>query len=293
MPEPDSNDTTSYLTRRSLLTIFVMLIALEIAAPSRAKAQISDRASVTRDTSRFVLQASDPRPMKAIVLSLDEELGWPVDYEDPPHLRSSPDVYDMTDLRWRATHPSDEFLGLKRGSFIFSLPSSDAGENQAPVGLLQRLVDEYNKDRLPGRFEALTGEQGRVAIVGTSVRTSDGSYEKVPVLLDMHVDMNSGKTSILNALTILAASLASGSHHQVEVGTVPVNLLTQAECEIKSDKMLTARVVLGRMLDSAPIRLSYYLLHDVNDNLDVINVTVDTRTVVKADGVDKQVINFH
>jgi len=228
--------------------------------------------------------------MSATVSALGEEFGWTVDYEDPPHSRDSPDVSDMTDPTWRSKHPTDVVIGLRGGSFTTHLAPAEAASTSTPITTVERIVSEYNESSLPGRFTVRVGEEGRIAVVGTGTRNSAGTYEQTPVLLDTPLEVTSTKVTLYDALSMLTAELTKISGHQVVVGTAPINVLSQTQYVAPATpaEKLSSRVAVGRILDSAPVRLAYYLLYDLNQDLYVLNIGVVTRVSTNTHGVEER-----
>jgi hypothetical protein len=254
----------------------------------QAGAQSVDSAHVTHETVGDGTESKDPRPMKATVKALAETYGWIVDYEDPIHLKDSPEVFDMTDPTWRSTHPNDRFLGLRGGgTFTTHLAQSETATSATPLLTVKRIVGEYNRSSLPSRFAVRTGEGGRVAVVGVATRNSAGAYEQQPILLDTPLELPSSTLDLSDALPMLTAALSKASGHQVVLGTSPINLFNQVRYVIPTEK-LPARTIVGRMLDSAPVKLTYTFLYDLNDDLYVLNVSMATRVITNSRGVEQR-----
>ena len=148
-------------------------------------------------------------------------------------------------------------------------------------------MNEYNDSSLPGRFSVREGEKGRIAVVGMAMRNAAGVYQPTPVLLDTPLELTSSSMRIYEALSTITSALTKLSGHQVEVGTAPVNLVLETQCVTPSGR-LSSRAAIGRILDSAPVKLAYYLLYDLNDDLYVLNVGVVTRVSTTPHGAQER-----
>jgi hypothetical protein len=274
----------AYFQLMALMALFVLFGWVTL----QAGAQSVDSAHVTHETVGDEIESKEPRPMKATVKALAETYGWIVDYEDPIHLKDSPDVFDMTDPTWRSTHPNDRFLGLRGDTFTIHLAHSETATSETPLLTVKRIVGEYNRSSLPSRFAVRTGEGGRVAVVGVATRNSAGAYKQQPVLLDTPLELLPSSTlELSDALPMLTAALSKASGHQVVLGTSPINLFNQVRYVIPTEK-LSARTIVGRMLDRAPVKLTYTFLYDLNDDVYVLNVSVATRVITNSRGVEQR-----
>jgi hypothetical protein len=124
-------------------------------------------------------------------------------------------------------------------------------------------------------------------VVGVATRNSAGAYEQQPVLLDTPLELPSSTLELSDAFPMLTAALSKASGHQVVLGTSPINLFNQVRYVIPTEK-LPARTIVGRMLDSAPVKLTYTFLYDLNDDLYVLNVSVATRVITNSRGVEQR-----
>ena len=267
------------LSSRLFVVSFLIIGAIE--------AQSANSGRVIREAGQIDIRSNTPRPMSATVFAFGEEFGWAVDYEDPQHSKTSPDVYDMTDPDWKSKHPDALFIGLRGGSFTTHLAFNEAASTATPIKTVERVVNEYNESSLPGRFSVRLGADDRIAVIGIETRTSSGRYEKNAILLDTPVEMTASEMTLQEALSSVTSTLEKLSGHRVEVGTAPVNLLLGTRCVTPSGR-LSSRVAIGQILDSAPVKLAYYLLYDLNDDLYVLNIGVITRVTTDTHGKEER-----
>jgi hypothetical protein len=218
------------------------------------------QATVSGANGQVTVHAFEPRPLDGALEAIRREFGWLADYEDPPY-----EVYDRVDdtaPAWRTQHP--EAKGVTRvagGEFTASFHVGQKGQNTDEIAALTEIVDAYNASGNPAHFAMRRSPEGRLSVVGVSVKGKNGDQKDIQPLLDQPLTLPLQERTLAETLTLITQLLSQTSGHKVVLGEAPTNLLLQTK--VKSGGSGTAaRTLLSQALLSSPVPLIWRLLYD-------------------------------
>ena len=137
------------------------------------------------------ITCDSPRPLLQAIDAVSEEYGWDVSYEDPPY-QGKHDVIDMTNPKWRETHPDAPYTpGPSGGPFQSTYPeqayvANSLGQEQQ---VLEKIVSDYNKSGNPGHFVVRVLADGAFDVVGDGVRDDNGVEAPVAPFWDTPISI--------------------------------------------------------------------------------------------------------
>jgi hypothetical protein len=241
-------------------------------------------AEIERDQGIVTVDANYPRPLQQVLEAVLEEYGWSVDYEDPPY-QSALELIDATAPQWRAANPAARGVtSVRGGAFRTTFPESAAtaasAKDQAIV--IKKIVADYNASGNPGQFEVRERTDGRLEIVGTSVKDESGAQVRTTPILDTPITVRSGSMKASEALDAILTTLSAKTGTKV-VGNGPTNLMLQTQVKLSGAEM-SARDALHEMLSQARIKLHWLLLYDADSQTYYLNVALAKRAQYDALG---------
>jgi hypothetical protein len=202
------------------------------------------------------------RPLSEALRHFQARYGWIVTYEDPPYAYGQ-DVVDVTDaVRNPASKPSGHRVMVPRGgpfAVTFVRPSPASSPTDV-LEIVRAIVDQFAVTGYPGEFRALSAG-GVVHVVPVAVKAQDGGLLHTSSILDTRVSLPEEKNrSAFTAIRSVLTAVETATGQQVDIGTVPINLLVQSRME-ESTKDLPARELLVRTLRATGKVLSWRLLY--------------------------------
>jgi len=235
--------------------------------------------------------------MQAII-TISQEYGWTVDFEDPPY-RSHLDLVDDTDPVWRANHPNAKGVTRVSGGLFqsnFDEPSTISSGN-AEEQVLQKLVSDYNSSANPGKFVVRKETEGRYAVIGASRRDDTGKDETVDALLDAAISIPVQQRTATATLQLIVDTLSAKTGVRVYLGTIGLSSdpLQGVELAIGGSNV-PARTLLLQALDGAGNSRSsrgifvWNLLFDADRNAYYLRPYTATKVETDADG--RQVVRL-
>ena len=236
-----------------------------------------DHAEIQRVAAMVTVVANDPRPLHQALDAVREEYGWSIDYEDPPY-QSGLELIDVTDPTWKAAHPTGfRAMNIRGGSFRTNYTESAATATSAKEQALviRKIVADYNASGNPGQFIVRERADGRLEVVGTSVKHESGAPLRVAPILDMPITVPAGSMNLADALTAILSALNAKSSAKVG-GTGPTNLMIQTQVKLSGIET-SARDALHEVLSQAKIRLHWALLYDAGMQAYFLNVQMADR----------------
>ncbi|MDQ6786734.1 MAG: hypothetical protein M3033_07980 [Acidobacteriota bacterium] len=232
-----------------------------------------------------IIKVNDPRPLYQAISALNEEYGWVVDYEDPPYAFES-ELIDVTDPKWRTSHPNATGLKIPAGgAFQFEYEESAALATSAgKEEILRKIVSEYNRSGNPGRFVVRSEEGGRFSVVGTTVRDENADDKEVSPILDTLISIPTAQRSAEETIKLIRTNLSAKSGINVsDVGLVD-NLLIQSKVIVGGENV-PARILLLQTLNATNRTMIWSLLFDANLNtFYALNTKIAARYVRGKDG---------
>jgi hypothetical protein len=228
--------------------------------------------------------ANDPRSLAQAVSAVREEYGWVVDFEDPPYT-SDADLVDITNPQWRATHPGGRVVKVPAGgAFQCDFAEGvDMNNHASRMGVLRKLVAEYNRSPNPGKFEVRDDGDGRYTIVGVAAKNHARQDESVSPILDTIISIPVQQRSAFETLELIAKTLSSKTGTQVSLVQAPISLLRQSQVTVGGEN-LSARALVTQTLDATKRPLVWDLLYESNFPLYGFNIGVARQNQVDTFG---------
>lgn len=230
----NSIDGCLFKVKENAVSRFAILAFLSMLACTSMCAQgilephpYMERAVIVHHSGTATVKADSARPLQQAIAAVREEYGWVVDYEDPPY-SGSRDVMDMTNPKYRATHPNAPVvLGPAGGTFqsTYPEPASIWSSAAAEQEVLEKIVSDYNESGNPGNFVVRQLSDGSFDVVGASVHSSTGADVSVAPTLDTPIYIASGPRSFSGTVRAILDSLAEKTGVQMGIGLMPMSLL--------------------------------------------------------------------
>jgi hypothetical protein len=190
---------------KSLRAAFVALalcVALHAQRPY-VPYKVMLRATITHKAGYATVKAASVSTLYDAIQAVAQEYGWAVDYEEPP--------YASTDL---AVHPNPRpggrsYIVVAGGPFQCTYPESPHmwSSRTAELGVLQKIVSDYNRSGDPGQFRVLSVPDGNFDVVGVATRNEAGGIVPVKPLLDTLISIPSKPRTAHATLQAIADAL--------------------------------------------------------------------------------------
>jgi hypothetical protein len=145
-------------------------------------------------------------PLFDAVLTVNEEYGWNINYEDAPTVNAS-ELVD-NDAEFHRTHPGfheeiqDGYVRKVqpfRSSFI-ELDAHHADQES----VLEQIVRDYNASENPGKFRLDRTKQGGYIVVGTRYKSESGSEVEYTPILNCSISLDIPPSNLHDALGLVA-----------------------------------------------------------------------------------------
>jgi hypothetical protein len=177
------------------------------------------------------VKADYAQPLQQAITAVREEYGWVVNFEDPPY-QGKHDLIDMTNPKYRPTHPNARIvLGPAGGPFQSTYPETPHMWNSpaAEPDVLEKIVSDYNQSGNPGNFVVRELADGSFDVVGDSIHNDSGEDVPITPALDTSILIpraaRSGRATIDAVLHTLSAKIGIPAG----IGLAPSPLLGQAQ----------------------------------------------------------------
>jgi hypothetical protein len=203
---------------------------------------------VERNGSQATLIVDSSRPLDSAAITIAEQLGVPVNCEDPPYIYKD-DVKDVTADAWRRLHPSERALIPKGGRLEVQFTSRPDGFPEDMRGLLQGLIDKAN-GQFPFGYR-LDVDVDSLSLVPTRTRDLLGQVVEITPLLDRRITIPLGTRTVAEIANLMTAQLSAQTGLHVSccqgvVAGIPWGM-TKADFEAQDEP---ARSVLRRLIAS-------------------------------------------
>ena len=208
----------------------------------------------------FPVKVSDPRPLAAAALQLQQRYGVAISYEDPPF--SHPQ--DLVEVLVESPVPGAEETAIliPAGGGLEMKLGAEAGASVQldPAAVLASLVMIYEKGDQPGRFQVVQdGEMFH--LLPTAMRQGTGALGPVTPLLDTVISLDGSPRRADVVLHKIRNKLHSASGVNIEVGMTPVQLLYDSTVSVGGTN-LPARDLLVQFSEALPMPVTWRLLWD-------------------------------
>jgi hypothetical protein len=233
---------------------------------------------VEHETGSATVSSNSPRPMAQAIEAIRQEYGWMIDYEDPPYA-NEPDLIDVTDPEWRATHPGARGARGIAGGFFQSRydESAPVQTRETKEAILKKIVADYNSSGNPGKFTLRAEGGDRYAVTGISVKDSQGKEQIVTPVLDTQISIPVEQRTVLQTIRAIAQAIGDTRGTTVSSGLIPIHLFSQSQVTV-GGKTVPARLLLTQALDGTGRPCHWRLLFDpANENTFVLNVDIAVR----------------
>jgi hypothetical protein len=269
---------------RKLMTVLATALLQLCVGQSSAqeKGGFIEYAKIQRAGGVVTCVANDPRPLLQVLDAVTEEYGWSIDYEDPPY-QSRRELADVTDAKWRSANPmAPAAMQIRGGAFRTTYPESaaTATSDTDKAVVIKKVVADYNGSGNPGQFTVRKRGDGRLEIVGISVKDDAGAQLATTPILDTPITLQAGTMNAADAVvaivTALDAKLDSKSDIKVGIGILPTNLMMQTQVKVSGGEM-SARDALHLVLSQAKGKLFWRLLYDAGLRSYYLSVLITKR----------------
>jgi hypothetical protein len=237
-----------------LLGVIVLVLIAKNLAPAQTEQTIT-------------APNGDPRPIATMIAQLRKGRGLPITYEDPRYLFAG-DLQDVTEQVRRANDTetlsrTERIIVPKGKAFTFVYSSNDMSTAAGSLETIRRMLSEYA--RIGGPVFAATDDGKRLHVIPQQAADEAGRLVPQTPVLDTSISITPRARNGLALLSEICAAVSVSSRVQVEVGTVPGNLLAQYSSAKGFDNK-PARQVLGELLDG--LHSSHTLVWDLYNDLD-------------------------
>jgi hypothetical protein len=220
------------------------------------------------------VEVNSARPLKAAIDSVEEQIGMPINYEDP-RFTASVDVQDVTDQvqspRQRTANPNVRIIVPKGGALVsVRTPLADTPTIGDALSLLTEIRGQHEASGYPGRFRVRqVGDM--VTVDPISVRTLDGSWKSSVAAMDTPVTFPMMKRNAAETLILIAKTLTDSLGIKVGLGRFPMIAFANANVEIGSSDEPAGTVITRLFGQLSAVqspragdlsRYSYRLLYD-------------------------------
>lgn len=221
------------------------------------------------------MKADFGTPLLQAITAVREEYGWVVDYEDPPY-SGKHDVMDMTNPKYRATHPNASVvLGPAAGAFqsTYRATPNMWSSPTAEQKLLEEVVSDYNQSGNPGNFTVRELPDGSFDVVGTSIHDDSGGDVPIKPILDTPISIPRVARSYYKTLQAILTALPV----KTGLGVGPTNLLMGGAIKVGGTDV-PARNLLMQMIGTwGPAKWVWSLRYNVNDRVYFLNLELASR----------------
>jgi hypothetical protein len=249
---------------RTRIAVVPGLLMLLSVGPTNAQQEggYLRKADIKRAEGLVTVVSNHPRPLEQVLEAVLPMYGWWVDYEEPPY-QSSLELFDPTAGSWKASHPNGpRTLFIRGGAFRTDYRESEATADspQEQATVIRKIVSDYNASGNPGQFEVRRRADGRLQIVGVSVKEESGLALHTASVLDTLITMPIGSMPLDEAFDTFLEALNSRSAIKVR-GIGPKNMFHLTTVTMPGREML-ARTALLELLSQAKIRTYWMMLYE-------------------------------
>ncbi len=257
-----------------MILLFLMSPYFYTAAQSNVQnLQPMEHGSIQHHGSSAVVFDRSPRPLLHAVRAVAEEYGWIVDFEDPPYY-SKVDLLDDTDADWRAANPnSPGATRVAGGEFRSEFPELSRLTGGTEQTVLQKVVDDYNATKNPGRFELIKNSDGTFVVVGVQVADELGNGETTKPILDTQITLPSQTRSGWDTLSAILQAIHAATGKKVAYVGISNNLFINSKMTVGGTDV-AARSLLASTVSQlgTPFVLFWNLLYDHDTDMYLLNI---------------------
>jgi hypothetical protein len=191
------------------------------------------------------------------VFQLARKTGWAITYEDPAWL----DPADRIELPkpGRSGKSLVKAYGLRDGVIDVDIPlRASLSLDEQKRFAVQDILTYAESRLLPGRF-SVQSRGGIYHVVPIAANDATGQLRPYSSPLDVRISMPLFKGNGIDAFVAITAAISKASHRILRPGTIPLNILGQANVSISADQELARDLVL-RFLKSVGTEMSWRLL---------------------------------
>jgi hypothetical protein len=145
-------------------------------------------------------------PLFDAIVTINEEYGWNINYEDAPTVNAS-ELVD-NDAEFHRTHPGfheDIQDGYVRKVQPFRSSFIELDAHHADQGrVLEQIVHDYNASENPGKFRLDRTKQGGYIVVGARYRSESGAEVEYTPILNCSISLDIPRSSLHDALGLVA-----------------------------------------------------------------------------------------
>lgn len=225
------------------------------------------------------LSVTDPRPIAAAIIEIEQRHGVAISYEDIPyaHAGDTQDVAQQVrrDLNQFPAGQAPAALIPRNGTVDFAYEADrTTGEPVSLDATLAALFDAHAAAGNAGAFRVVGGA-GMTHVVPAFAKDATGADAPAHAVLDTVIATGAISANGIDVLTALCDALSRQSGELVVVGTIPANLFGNARVALPAMQG-EARATLGALLAQVPAKCSWQLFHDPGLKFYALNIhTID------------------
>jgi hypothetical protein len=178
--------------------------------------------------------------------AIELKTGIPVDYEDPEYAWEN-DLNDVTAVI--AKRPGSHRTLVPRGGRIVLTPVGNAkgkASMSQAIAMMEAAIGQHHALQLPGTFGVVQVGQ-RLQLRAAGVKDKAGVLHNDPNVLDSRISLPAQQWTGMEALVYICKQLSIATKKDVEIGQVPLSLLSQLVATLAANNE-SAREVLLRLL---------------------------------------------
>ncbi len=226
-----------------------------------------------------VVDVNQCRPLWYAMDALEDIVGTPINYEDPPY-QNTADLQDFSTPEQRSAEPGYRLFGppMARLTAEVQAPAEGAvAGSDVTVSDVNLLLAAYRQQNLPGEFK-VEQANGMVYLTPTKVLGADGAMHDVVSPLATLVTIPSAERNIADTLQAILDEVNKGTRSNITIGWVrfwPTQRVTFAASREP------ARDALARLFAQVGAgQLSYRLIFDpVPDKMRIFDYALNVRAV--------------
>lgn len=231
----------------------------------------ADRSRISRIASTVTLTTSNARPLHQAVLTLSEEYGLTIDYEDPPYKSSEISEYDEAALQKYHIRPHTKMINTHSfaSQFMESFDSNRKALNGGDI--LDRVLSAYRSSVNPGVFHLLTENDGDFAIVGQVDGSDQEQVQKELGVLDTPISLARSTRTLKDTIDAILGEVTAKRGIAIILGSYPLDIVNKSYVKIAGDNV-SARDLVRNSLNATGRAMRWFLLYDPTFNRFVLNI---------------------
>jgi hypothetical protein len=227
---------------------------------------IAQVAALAQTTVHIAL--SQRRPLEAALSQLENQIGIPVNYEDP-RFECADDIEDVTtqvqNAAQKAAHPNVRIIVPKGGSLSLDLLLPSVPQAADALVAVTQLRQQHEASGYPGRF-SVKAVRSVITVEPNAVRKSDCTWSETSPVMEMAISFPPQVRDATETLTLILNTLAQQIGVKIGLANLPVLSFVNRSVTLGANSE-PANAVLVRLFEQLSIpgpssNFSYHLFFD-------------------------------